>query len=371
MIFFHRELGGDLEDSKHIVIIHPDQKWRLRLDDLMKANTFQSITGSRLEEIPLEKNSHSPTLFLLSASCSSPEQLRQLKENFSLLSIIILVDPGHSGDGLRLLEQNLVDHIQEVRFLPGILAAVRSEYQRLLLLNTNQSYRKTIRKLKSIKKESSRKNLELEEIYDTTLENLMTALDIRDVETFGHSRTVAKYTQVLAQILGISNESRLENMRRGALLHDIGKIAIPDSILKKPGSLTSSEWRKIRLHPALGFGLIKEIKLVNEVGHIILYHHERFDGQGYPQGLAAENIPLEARIFSLADALDAITSHRPYRERRSFSIAREEIREKSNRQFDPDVVDAFCSVSLDKWEKIRFETTKLLPSFELFMEANK
>lgn len=110
-----------------------------------------------------------------------------------------------------------------------------------------------------------RKMIELEEIYDATVENLMTALDLRDVETFGHSQTVSKYCQVLAGLLGITQPSRLDNIRKGSLLHDIGKIAIPDSILKKPGQLTSGEWEKIKLHPSLGFGLIKEMKMLAEV----------------------------------------------------------------------------------------------------------
>jgi HD-GYP domain-containing protein (c-di-GMP phosphodiesterase class II) len=121
----------------------------------------------------------------------------------------------------------------------------------------------------------------------------------------------------------------------------------------------------------LGYGLIKEIKLVKEIGNIILYHHERYDGTGYPKGLKKEKIPLEARIFALADALDAITAHRPYRKMRDFKTARREIRENSGSQFDPEVVEAFCSLDLQKWEKIRFETTSHLPHMENYSELLK
>jgi putative nucleotidyltransferase with HDIG domain len=160
----------------------------------------------------------------------------------------------------------------------------------------------------------------------------------------------------------------LDNIRKGALLHDIGKIAIPDTILKKPAPLDDGEWEKIRLHPSLGFGLVKEIKLVKEVGNVILHHHERYDGRGYPKGLKGENIPFEARVFALADALDAITSHRPYRQERNFEAARKEILNHSGSQFDPKVVDAFCSLRMERWQKIRFETTKILPSLADFPE---
>jgi putative nucleotidyltransferase with HDIG domain len=212
------------------------------------------------------------------------------------------------------------------------------------------------------------KALALDEIYTATLENLMTALDLRDVETFGHSITVAKYCQALAKLIGVEDPAALDNIRKGALLHDIGKIAIPDAILKKPNRLSASEWEKIRLHPVLGYGLIKEVKLVKEIGNIILYHHERYDGTGYPKGLKRDAIPLEARMFALADALDAITSHRPYRKERDFKTVRKEITDGRRLQFDPNVVDAFCSVGLTEWEKIRYETTKILPNMASFSQ---
>jgi HD-GYP domain-containing protein (c-di-GMP phosphodiesterase class II) len=109
--------------------------------------------------------------------------------------------------------------------------------------------------------------------------------------------------------------------------------------------------------------LIKEIKLLEQVGNIILYHHERYDGTGYPKGLKKDEIPLEARIFALADSLDAITSYRPYRKERDFETAKKEIQAHRGTQFDPRVVDAFCSTNLDVWEKIRYETTQFLPAF--------
>jgi putative nucleotidyltransferase with HDIG domain len=196
----------------------------------------------------------------------------------------------------------------------------------------------------------------------------MTAMDLRDVETYGHSKTVARYTQLLAHIMGFQDSTQLDNIRKGSLLHDVGKIAIPDSILKKIKPLTAKEWEKIKLHPALGYGLIKEIKMVDEVGNIILYHHEKFDGTGYPKRLKKDKIPVEARIFALADALDAITSHRPYRKERSFKTAKKEIQNNSGSQFDPEVIEAFCSVDLESWEKIRYETTKLMPHMEGFIK---
>jgi len=221
--------------------------------------------------------------------------------------------------------------------------------------------RRSLTRLRRERAEQARRAAEIEETYETTLENFMTALDMRDVETYGHSKTVARYTQVLAEALGVRDPRTLENIRRGALLHDAGKIAIPDAILKKPGPLSAAEWEKIRRHPTVGYGLIKDVRLVAEVGNIILCHHERFDGSGYPRGLKGEAIPAEARIFAVADALDAITSHRPYREAADFPAARAEIVRQAGRQFDPRVVAVFAGTELAVWEKVRFQTTRILP----------
>ena len=292
--------------------------------------------------------------------------LRRLKAAAPKLSIVGLLKAPGIERGLSLVREGPCDHVVAPGDLVGLYAAVRSELVKRALLDENTARLTDLRELRSERARNLRRARELAEIYDTTVENLMTALDLRDVETFGHSRTVAKYSQVLAQLLGIEDRDRLNNIRIGALLHDIGKIAIPDAILHKPGVLSPEEWDKIRLHPSLGYGLIKEIKLVREIGEIILFHHERYDGSGYPRGLKGEEIPFEARIFGLADALDAITAPRPYRAAQSFIAARREINAHAGTQFDPRAVDAFNALRPEKWERIRFETTSLLPNFDEF-----
>ncbi len=289
--------------------------------------------------------------------------LRKIRLSNPRLSIILMTSSEKTKEALSLLKKNLVDQITSADNLAAIFSAVNSEIQKKEAIGKSQFFLRKLDKLQKEQKKNIKRALELEEIYDSTLENLMTALDLRDVETFGHSRTVAKYSQLLARTLNIHDKETLDNIRKGSLLHDIGKIAIPDIILKKPRPLTPEEWKKIKLHPTLGYGLIKEIKLLDQVGNIILYHHEKYDGSGYPRGLKNDKIPLEARIFALADALDAITSFRPYRKERDFQMAKKEIRANSGKQFDPTVVDAFCSIDLDTWEKIRFETTQLFPFF--------
>lgn len=223
-----------------------------------------------------------------------------------------------------------------------------------------------LRRLKRELARHLRESRRLEEAYDTTLENFMAALDLRDVETYGHSKTVARYSHVLAEACGVRDPAALDSIRKGALLHDAGKMAIPDSVLKKPGPLTAQEWAVIRRHPALGYGLVRDVKMVPEVGNIILCHHENYDGTGYPKRLRGEAIPFEARVFAVADTLDAVTSHRPYREPRDFKAARRELTAGAGKQFDPRVVDVFCGMDLSVWEKIRYATTRLLPPMPAF-----
>jgi putative nucleotidyltransferase with HDIG domain len=299
---------------------------------------------------------------------ASVEELWRLKKTHPQVSLVILSKSDIAEHAASLLRRGIIDHLACADHWGSILSAVTNELAKRKLEEENASHISHLKKLKLEQSRNRHKASELEEIYNATLENLMTALDLRDVETFGHSRTVAKYSRTLSQLIGIKDSATLDNIRKGALLHDIGKIAIPDAILKKPSRLSASEWEKVKLHPVLGYGLIREIKMVKEVGNIILYHHERYDGTGYPKGLKREAIPLEARIFALADSLDAITSHRPYRKEKDFKAAKKDIQENKGTQFDPEVVSAFCSLRLEEWEKIRHETTKILPALENFSE---
>ena len=213
----------------------------------------------------------------------------------------------------------------------------------------------------------------VESTYDETLEALGAALDLRDNETAGHSRRVTRYCLEIATVLGCGEEE-LKHIERGSYLHDIGKIGIPDSILLKPGQLTLEERSVMDSHVHLGYDIVSKIAFLARPSEIVLTHQERFDGTGYPQGLVGKEIPLGARIFSVADALDAMTSDRPYRRALPFFEARDEILEQSGRQFDPAVVEAFGSVPEEVWSRIRKEvaerreTLRQLPDSSAFQE---
>ena len=190
-------------------------------------------------------------------------------------------------------------------------------------------------------------NLELQQAYDATIEGWSHALDLRDKETEGHTQRVTEMSQRLARIMGLKGETLL-HMRRGALLHDIGKMGVPDSILLKPSEFTREEWEIMSKHPQLAYDWLTPIAYLKEALAIPYCHHERWDGSGYPRGLQGEDIPLTARIFTVVDEWDAITSDRPYRMAWAQEKAVEYIRENSGTHFDPAIVEVF----LNNLEKI-------------------
>lgn len=190
--------------------------------------------------------------------------------------------------------------------------------------------------------------------YKATLESLSHALDYREHETEYHSRRVASYAVLIGKKLGLT-DSEIKNLYWGGLLHDIGKIGIPDSVLLKPGKLNEEEWKVMRKHPVIGFEILKHIEFLQEALKVVLYHHERWDGKGYPEGLGNSEIPLMARIFAIADTYDAITSDRPYRKAQPVEVAYIEIEKNRGLQFDPDIARVFIE-KIKKEELLEIRT---------------
>jgi putative nucleotidyltransferase with HDIG domain len=206
---------------------------------------------------------------------------------------------------------------------------------------------------------------DLEHSYDITLEALGDALDLKDSETEGHSKRVTAYTIALARAMGIP-PAEIKVIARGAFLHDIGKMAIPDEILRKPGKLTIEEQDVMREHCTRGYHMLRKIPFLAGAAEIVFCHQEHFDGTGYPSGLRGNEIPIGARIFAVADTLDAITSDRPYRQANSFDAARAEILRCSNTQFDSAVVEVFLKIPNELWQELRAEISGQNRRFSTF-----
>jgi putative nucleotidyltransferase with HDIG domain len=218
----------------------------------------------------------------------------------------------------------------------------------------------------------------LEGAYRSTLKALTAALETRDSETHGHSERVVTYSLRLGREYGLNSE-QMKSLEFGSLLHDIGKIGVPDSILRKPAKLTEEEWVRMREHPLHGQQILRGIEFLQGASRVVAQHHEKWDGTGYPLGLHAEDIDINARIFAVADAFDAITSDRVYRRGKSYEAAAQELDDWAGRQFDPKVVEAFHRVPKEDWEELhrlsllpkddQFDVRQLVHALESQLEA--
>ncbi|MGA2729008.1 MAG: HD domain-containing phosphohydrolase [Terracidiphilus sp.] len=236
-----------------------------------------------------------------------------------------------------------------------LVATVQRALDHRQALQDSHNYQQNLEQVVRARTEMLRQAMEdLEHSYDVTLEALGDALDLKDSETEGHSKRVTAYTIALARAMGISPVD-IKIIARGAFLHDIGKMAIPDDILRKPGKLTTEEEEIMRDHCTRGYHILRKIPFLSEAAAIVYTHQEYFDGNGYPSRLRGNEIPIGARIFAVADAMDAITSDRPYRKARSFDEAREEILRCSGSQFDPNVVEVFLKIPNELWHELRAE----------------
>jgi cyclic di-GMP phosphodiesterase len=195
----------------------------------------------------------------------------------------------------------------------------------------------------------------LEDAYRSTLRALTAALETRDLETSGHSERVVTYSLRLGREYGLDGK-HIKALEFGSLLHDIGKIGVPDSILRKPAKLTDEEWVLMRQHPMHGQQILRGIEFLEGAARVVAQHHEKWDGSGYPLGLSGDDIDLNARIFAVADAFDAITSDRVYRKGKPYQAAAQELEDWAGKQFDPKVVEAFHRVPKEDWAALHAQS---------------
>jgi putative nucleotidyltransferase with HDIG domain len=288
--------------------------------------------------------------------------LDRVRKFDGMLPVVMVTAVHDISVAIAAIRKGAYDYLLKPFERDQLLASVRRALETRRLKIENLAYQNRLESLVAARTEllqQAKSDLEramhdLERSYDITLEALGDALDLKDAETEGHSKRVTAFTIAIARAMELPSE-RVRVIARGAFLHDVGKMAIPDAILRKPGRLTPEEQMEMRKHARLGFEMLRKIPFLHEAAQIVYAHQERFDGSGYPRGLKADQIPLGARIFAVADTFDAITSDRPYRAAQSISSARREIQKHSGHQFDPIVVDTFMSISDELWQKLRDE----------------
>jgi len=295
---------------------------------------------------------------MLMAEMDGTALLERAKEKFPDVPVVMVTTVSDIQVALQALRHGAYDYLPKPFEREQLLATVRRALENRRLKRENDAYRTNLEARVAERTQQWKAALsELERSYDITLEALGDALDLKDAETEGHSRRVTAFTIAIAQRMGLPKDN-IRVIARGAFLHDIGKMAIPDKILTKPDKLTPDEVAVMKEHAWYGYKIVKNIPFLSEAAEIVYSHQERFDGTGYPRRLKGEEIPLGARIFSVADTFDAITSDRVYRPKQTTDAARKEIQLWSGRQFDPHIVEVFLSMPDNIWEDLRKDIDK-------------
>jgi response regulator RpfG family c-di-GMP phosphodiesterase len=273
-------------------------------------------------------------------------------------TLILMVSGSQAVESaIQAMRAGAFDYIVKPFDLEHVEVAVRRALEHQRLLEAKRRYETYLEEMVEQRTaELDRALSSLGDAYRSTLRALTKALETRDADTSGHSERVVNFSLRLGRELGLDSE-QTRSLEFGSLLHDIGKIGVPDAILRKPAPLTEEEWQEMREHPLHGQKILRGIEFLEGAARVVSQHHERWDGTGYPLGLRGEEIDLNARIFAVADAFDAMTSDRVYRAGKSYERAADELGRHAGAQFDPRVVEAFRHVPPEEWEELRRAST--------------
>jgi putative nucleotidyltransferase with HDIG domain len=343
-------------DIAHILVVDDEEAIREVVSTMLESRGYgcTALSNGRAAQEFVRKQT--PDLVL--SDMIMPEMdgiklLDWLREHDPEIPVIMVTAIHDISTALEAIRRGAYDYILKPFEKDQLFHAVSRAVQHRQLVMENRNYQLNLQQ--QVDEKTQRLTVAIEQLkqsYDDTLEALGSALDLKDAETEGHSQRVTAYTISIAKTVPVPLEY-LEVLARAAFLHDIGKMAIPDKILRKPGPLDNEEKQIMRTHCEIGYNMLTRIPFLRDAAEIVLAHQEFFDGTGYPHGLRDEQIPLGARIFSIADALDAMLSDRPYRSALPMSHAREEIRRCAGTQFDPKIVEVFLSIPEQHWIELR------------------
>jgi len=330
-----------------ILIVDDDESVRDVISVLLREEGYNCVTASGAEAaLDIAKTDDTP---LVISDMKMPGKdglwlLEAFRDQHPDTSVIMLTGYGDTESAVDCLRRGAVDYLLKPPKLTDLIRSIeRALAKRRVELARKRYQKKLERKVRDRTTELRNALKDVSTTYQNTLLALVSALDAREHETSDHSQRVVEYTVAIATRMSIKGQE-LDEIGRGALLHDIGKIGVPDAVLLKPGKLTPDEWVEMRKHPDIGFNMIEPIPFLSTPAQIVLSHQERFDGEGYPRKLRKNDIHIGARIFAVADTLDAMTSDRPYRKGTTFANAIAEIARCSGTQFDPEVVKAFLDI---------------------------
>ena len=349
-------LVDNLAAPTRILIVDDDASVRDVISVLLQEEGYECRTASSAEAALDIAAAEAPPLVISDMKMPGRDGiwlLEAFRERYPETAVIMLTGYGDTEAAVDCLRRGAVDYLLKPPKLTDLIRAIeRALAKRRIELARKRYQKKLERKVRDRTGELRTALRNIQGTYQTTLLALVRALDAREHETSDHSQRVVKYTEAIAERLSLRGPE-LEEIGRGALLHDIGKIGVPDAVLLKPAKLTTEEWKEMRRHPDIGYDMIRSIEFLNTPAAIVLSHQERFDGRGYPRCLRGEEIHIGARIFAVADTLDAMTSDRPYRKGTTFENAVDEIQRCAGSQFDPEVVCAFMDIGVKNLRRIK------------------
>jgi putative two-component system response regulator len=345
------EMGG----RARVLVVDDEPQIREVLCDLLGLD-YDCASASSAEEALEHLRARRCDLVISDITMGRMSGLEMIPHVLSLRpeTVVVMISGMQTIESaIEALRLGAFDYIMKPFDLRQVEAAVRRALEHHALREAKRRYENRLEELVEQRTAALDRALSsLGEAYRSTLKALTAALETRDAETHGHSERVVTFSLRLGRELGLG-KTEMTALEFGSLLHDIGKIGVPDAILRKPAKLDAREWEKMREHPTHGQSILRDIEFLEGAARVVAQHHEKWDGSGYPLGLRAEEIDLNARIFAVADAFDAMTSDRVYRRARSYEAAAAELDEWAGRQFDPQVVEAFRRVPPEDWEELR------------------
>jgi response regulator RpfG family c-di-GMP phosphodiesterase len=372
----HPLLGPGIEPSNaRLLIVDDEESVRSLLYDLLR-DVYQCDVAACGEEALglVDRTNYNVVLSdIMMPGMSGIELLERIKAERPDTSVIMVSANHDTRRAVGALRQGAYDYIVKPFELEEVELSVQRALEHQRLVTENRVYQTQLEQLVEARTDELRlandflqeKSTKLAEMvselsrtYRSTLGALAMALDARDAETRGHSERVVAFSLRLGVQIGLSKEE-LTNLERGALLHDVGKIGVRDAILLKPAPLTAEEWLEMKLHPEFGRAILAQVPFLKPAIPVVAEHHERWDGLGYPNGLKAEEIDIKARVFAVADCIDAVTSDRPYRRAANFETAGAELRQYIGSQFDPKIVEAFFEIPMEEWRELRQRANEL------------